>query len=415
MLKNIALSLLAVVLFTNSNFPPNAPILISPALGDYSTFGSAHLQVAASDADGDALDVSFYGRPTSNHAPNFTIAVLPDTQNYSESYPKYFDAQTSWIHNHQVDRNIQAVFHLGDVVNSNSSLTQWQNAAAAMSILGTDLPFGLAIGNHDQTPSGSPRGSTLNFNTYFGINIFAGRSYYGGHFGSNNDNSYILFSTSNLDFIVIFLEYDPFEILTPALRWADDLLQQYSNRLGIVVAHSILDTSGNWTSQGVALESALKDNPNLILMLSGHMHGARMRTDTFVSHIFTTILTDFQDLPNGGNGYLRLLEFKPALNQIEANVYSPVLDQNETHYSASHFLLNQNLTPTFRLLGSQHLAPTDSNASLYWPGMKFDRNYEWYVTVSDGQSTVTSPVWFFRPIVKGIELHFPTVELSNTR
>ena len=71
------------------------------------------------------------------------------------------------------------------------------------------LPFGIAVGNHDQAPAGDPDGpTTILFNQYFGAERFLGRAYYGGHHGNNNDNHFQLFSASDMDFIVVHLEYD---------------------------------------------------------------------------------------------------------------------------------------------------------------------------------------------------------------
>src|SRR5206468_9161282 len=63
----------------------------------------------------------------------------------------------------------------------------------------------------------------------FGVGRFQGRTYYGGHYGSNNDNWYDLFSASGMDFIVISFEYDT----TPdqaILDWGDQLLTTYRDR-----------------------------------------------------------------------------------------------------------------------------------------------------------------------------------------
>ena len=62
-----------------------------------------------------------------------------------------------------------------------------------------------------------------------GISRFNGRGYYGGHYGSDNDNHYELFSAAGMDFIIIHFEYDT----TPeqgVLDWADNLLTIYSDR-----------------------------------------------------------------------------------------------------------------------------------------------------------------------------------------
>jgi hypothetical protein len=68
-------------------------------------------------------------------SPDFSIIVLPDTQNESQYYPQVLSAETQWIANSQDALNIQAVLGLGDIVNSGSDNVQWANADAAFKIL----------------------------------------------------------------------------------------------------------------------------------------------------------------------------------------------------------------------------------------------------------------------------------------
>ena len=92
-----------------------------------------------------------------------------------------------------------------------------------MSILGTSLPFGVAIGNHDQSPNTDPNGSTANYNTYFGVDVFSSRPYYGGHRETgSNDDSDIFFSASGIDFMMVFLEFRYWEtVSSKILRFLD--------------------------------------------------------------------------------------------------------------------------------------------------------------------------------------------------
>jgi hypothetical protein len=108
---------------------------------------------------------------------------------------------------------------LGDCVengDNGGNNIEWMRADASYSIIenpGTTglpdgIPFGITVGNHDQSPNGDPTGTTTFYNQYFGAARFTGRSYYGGHYGTNNDNWFDLISTGGMDFIVISLEYD---------------------------------------------------------------------------------------------------------------------------------------------------------------------------------------------------------------
>ena len=95
-----------------------------------------------------------------------------------------------------------------------------------------------------------------NFNTYFGAARFAGKPWYGGHYGADNDNHFDLFEAGGMKFIVIFIEddYSMTSTTHPVLVWANNLLQTYSygDRRAIVVAHNLLygDPSRNFSIVG---------------------------------------------------------------------------------------------------------------------------------------------------------------------
>ena len=293
--------------------------------------------------------------------PDFVIVVLPDTQFYSKSYPYIFEDQTQWIFDNKGALNIVYVAHEGDIVDTADSGYQWVNADEAMSNLEPDIPYSVVPGNHDEP--------TTFYNTYFGVSRFLGRSYYGGYYGSNNDNNYTLFSASGIDFIVINLAYDESPD-TDILDWADWLLKTYSDRQGIVVSHYIigLGNPGAFGTQGQAIYDALKDNPNLFLMLCGHIHGEGRRTDTFNGNTVYTLLADYQDRDYGGDGWLRILEFSPANNEIRVKTYSPLLDQYETD-ADSQFTLSYNMTSSVSFnqrasSGNESVTPANLSVSL---------------------------------------------------
>ena len=266
------------------------------------------------------LDLTFYGRlKGTGSATDFTLVLIPDPQNESQYYPAVFTSQTNWIVAQQSSRNIVFVTTAGDMVNNASSTAEYINADAAMDILDpSGIPYSVGAGNHDLP-------STI-FNTYFGISRFSGKPWYGGHYGSNNDNSYSLFNASGMDFIIINLTYNP---STAVLDWADAILKANSGRRAIVESHSILNVDNSWSNQSVY--TALKDNPNLFLLLCGHTHtpndGAAYRSELGDDgHTIHIMLADYQDYPNGGNGILRILRFSPAADKIYATTYSPFTD-----------------------------------------------------------------------------------------
>ena len=285
---------------------------------------------------------------------DFSLIVLPDTQFYSESYPQLFHAQTQWIADNRAALDIAYVAHVGDCVesgNNGGNPVEWLVADAAMdriedpvaTALPEGIPYGIAVGNHDQSPTGSnSAGSTASYNQFFGASRFQGRAYYGGHYGSDNDHHVDYFSASGMDFMVVYFEYDTSPDSGP-LDWADALLAANPNRRAIAVAHFIINTAADFGTQGQAIYDALKDRPNLFLLLAGHRSGEARRTDVFAGNTVHTLLADYQSRNMGGDGWLRILEFSPSTDQIRVRTYSPWLDQYETD-SSSQFTLAYDMT-----------------------------------------------------------------------
>ncbi|MCA9951240.1 MAG: DNRLRE domain-containing protein, partial [Anaerolineales bacterium] len=406
-------SLLGILFFESVSYsvaaPASDPILVMPVNGSTDISISPTLEVNVSDPEGDAMTVSFYGRPVGFTAgEDFTIIAMPDTQHYTDipANEANFAAQTQWIVDNKDSRNIVFITGLGDIVQNGNVDSEWQIADTAYSLIEnpvttslTDgIPYGLSVGNHDQFPIGDSDGaSTTTFNEYFGVSRFAGRSYYGGHYGSNNDNNYQLFSAAGMDFIAIHFEYDT----TPdsdILDWADTLLTTYADRRAMISTHYMIGTSGSWGTQGEAIYNALSDHETLFLMLGGHVPGEGRRSDTAVNgNVVNTLLADYQSYTNGGNGFLRIMTFSPTNDTIEVETYSPTLNQYETD-SNSQFTLAYDMdgVAPFQLIGTNTNVPSGSNTSIIWPDLDGTTEYEWYVTVDDGSSPlVTSSTWSF--------------------
>lgn len=397
---------------------------------------NAPLSLTTTDPDGDNLTVTFHGRRvgSADVADEFSVVALPDTQFYSENVggnlAAIFSAQTDWIIAEKEARNIGFVLHLGDISqhgdNPATAASEWANASNAMyrlenpatTELQEGIPYVMAVGNHDQTPIGDADGTTTNFNTFFGVhpqtgvNHFAGKSYYGGvSEPAKADNNYCLVSAGGMDFIVISLEYDT----TPDaedLEWADSLLKAYPARRGIVITHHMVNTGNpaSFSTMGAALYEALKDNPNLMLMHGGHVHGEGRRSDVYAGRTVHSLLADYQGRDHGGDGWLRVMKFRPQLNRIDVETYSPTLDRFETDDNGRFSLdvdLKSGIGP-FTEIGSVTGAP--GSAALTWSGLEAGTRYEWYATVSDGTHTISTPVRSF--VTDGV-LFPPTIEISK--
>jgi uncharacterized repeat protein (TIGR02543 family) len=307
---------------------------------------------------------------------HFTIAVLPDTQFYSESYPAIFDQQTQWIADHAKSENIVFVTQLGDLVDSYNSAQQWDNAHNSMSIIeATGVPYSVVPGNHDMFYLND---DLTNYDAHFPYSGFAGYSWYGGHYPvTSNASNYELFSAMGQKFVVVNLVCES-TLLAQTANWADSILTQYSDRKAIVVTHGYIDTTGAYLeSESVsgldAWNGIVKLHSNVVAVLCGHYSGEYESTAAGVNGNTTyNLLTDYQSQPNGGNGWLRLYEFYPLSNKIKAVTYSPFLDQYQTDANSQFDLTVQQdshsvtfvsdgatYTTTVAASGSQIGAPQD--------------------------------------------------------
>ncbi|MDX9948145.1 MAG: DNRLRE domain-containing protein [Bacteroidales bacterium] len=253
-------------------------------------------------------------------AQDFTFVVIPDPQNETEYNPAMLTSQMDWIINHRYPDNLVFVTCVGDLVNS-GSWEEYLTADAAFDRLdNAGVPYSLGIGNHE---------SSSLWSRFFGVSRFSSKSWFGGSY--NDMNTYSLFSASGHDFILINLQFSP---TTDIINWADNLLSTYSNRRAIVEQHDILNVDNSWLNR--SSYDALRDHPNLFLMVCGHMNtstdGAAYVAGTGTDgHTIHVVLANYQAI-SYGNGYLRLLRFSPANDRIYMTTYSPWTKSSLTTY-----------------------------------------------------------------------------------
>jgi hypothetical protein len=406
---------------------PIAAQLISPPNNTSNLGGAATLKAAVSNTAPGDLTVTYFGRQPPQPGPgaDFLIAVLPDTQNYAReasgsgaATKEMWFAQTEWIITNRVAQNIAYVATLGDCVQNADDLTEWRNATNAMyrlelpsrTLLADGVPYGVTVGNHDQDPAGDLDGPTIYYNQYFGTAHFSGKSYYGGHFSSNNDSWFDLFSAGGMDFLVFSFEYGRYG--TTIMDWANDVLATNQNRRVIVLTHHAGDdtpddsTVSPHSAQGGAIYDALKTNPNFFLMLGGHVFnegGEGRRSDTYNGRTVRTLISDYQGRFNGGNGLMRLMYFSPSNNLVSVKTYSPYTGNYETDAN-SQFSFPYNMQPNgagapgtpWLALGTNTAVSPGSLSSFVWPGLQANKTYEWYVTVTDaaGNRVISAPSRF---------------------
>jgi 3',5'-cyclic AMP phosphodiesterase CpdA len=276
---------------------------------------------------GETIRVNF---SVTGGAEEFTIIALPDTQHYSDLHPELYHAQTAWIAEQVHLQNIVFVTHLGDIVqNREQDESEWIVADAAMARLDGIVPYSVLPGNHDMALDGI---ATF-YETYFPASRFEDYDWWGGDFNKNKNN-YQLFSAGGDDYIILHVQFCPPD---EAISWADEVLEKYADRRAILSTHSFLDqesqrvgkckATSDGKNSGINLWNKLvTPNPNIFLVLSGHIPGAARRTDSPNGIEIFQLLSDYQDDENYGNGYLRIMRFQPNADRIQVTTYSPAVD-----------------------------------------------------------------------------------------
>jgi len=382
---------------------PNEPVAAFPAPGATNVDTAVTLSTTVSDPGPGPLNVSVALRRAS--APEFTIIAVPDTQFYSESYPTIFTSQMQWIIDNISTRNIVFVTHEGDIVNQNT-VTQWDRANQNLSMLDGKVPYGMGPGNHEQP--------TTMYNQYFPYTRYETRDWYRGHYQNLNDNNVQVFSGGGMNFVIVHLEFCP---PAGAVTWADSMLKQYPDHIGIMTTHGYLNEAAQRSVHGCLDTQYLWDglavrNPNLHFMLSGHVHDESRRVDMANGHPVYQMLADYQARTNGGDGWLRILRFVPAESKVYVQTYSPWLNRFETDAN-SEFTLDFPMGEAFQNVGSTSAA-NGSTVFFTPPGLQYDTTYEWQVTVTNASGkSRTGPLWTFTTAPDGT-VHRPPVAASQT-
>ncbi len=290
------------------------------------------------------------GRPV--HVPKYvpgswTLVVLPDTQYYSASYPDLFFDQTRWILANKDRYDIRFVLHVGDLVNGDVA-GQWSQASNALALLDGQVPYAVVPGNHDY--GGFYPSRTTGLNAYFPPSRFAGEPSFGGVKDAGRlENSYHLFSAGGVDWLVLALEFGP---RNAAVAWADSVAEQFPDRRIIYLTHAYLyddDTRYDWAAKGVAQscnphfystdwdpdgtndgeelwQKLVRRHPGSVLVVGGHVTNdgqGKLASRNDAGGVVHQMAVNYQTGILGGEGCLRLLEFRPDGKTVQIKTYSP--------------------------------------------------------------------------------------------
>ena len=168
-----------------------------------------------------------------------------------------------------------------------------------------------------------------------------------------------------MDFLLLSLEFNAPDYV---LDWARRVLAAYPDRRAIVATHSYVDTAGGLTTQvnradggnsGQDIwEELVRPSCSVFLVVNGHFSdevtAEARRTDTNAcGQPVQAMLSDYQDRPRGGDGWLRYLTFDPGADEIRAFTYSPFLGQFETD-ADSQFTVPYDMSEPARPPGGRH-------------------------------------------------------------
>jgi hypothetical protein len=287
--------------------------------------------------------------------PDFTVIALPDTQYYSESYPNILTSQMQWIVNNAASLNIKMVLGLGDIVNNSNDATEWTNADSAYKLLdAAHIPYFAAIGNHDYdnySPAGRTS-ATTQYNNYFGPARYRTSYWFSPYWTSSfpansNENFYGVLDINGQPYLIMALEFYPRDSV---LNWAAQVIQSNADKQVIIITHSYeyfdntrVSSCNSFDAQYYGLGAdndgdsmwakLMRQYSNISMVLSGHeIRGAGQgaaghRMDLGVhGNLVNQILSNYQNMTNGGNGYLRIMKFHPSSDTIDVSTYSPYLN-----------------------------------------------------------------------------------------
>lgn len=310
--------------------------------------------------------------------------MIPDLQGYAKNKASQPIARlmTAWIANHIEALNIKMVLCVGDVVEQNDRISngfsgdltskeQWQGMSDAFDVLDGRVPYLVATGNHDYTYSldGIKR---THINSYFPIERNLRNKESICQFGLDSDENpaiencaFELKASDGQDYLFLNLEFAPRDTV---LKWAQQVvgLEEYADHRVVVMTHGYLNAKSQRLAgkckvttyeplvrngkivkiRGVELpdgnngediwQKLVQPSSNIELVVCGHISGCGFRTDkNQAGKEVHQMLFDAQSMGggyegNGGDGWLRILEFKPDGSTVKVTTFSPLFDISPT-------------------------------------------------------------------------------------
>ncbi|NMO96560.1 S-layer homology domain-containing protein [Paenibacillus lemnae] len=383
--------------------------------GQYAVNGSISIMVQDEIAVGGASGAS---RPVTEDPYDFSFAWMSDTQYYSQSYPHIYRKNVQWLADNKEDLKLKYVIHTGDLVDKSEQEYQWLEADRNMKVLeDAQIPYGVLAGNHDV---GHQTGDYEAYKKYFGDWRFKNSPVFGGSYDDNRGH-YDLISAGGNDFIIVYMGWG---LQEQEIQWMNEVVAKYPERKAILSLHEYLLVSNNRAPIADEIfEKVVKPNKNVIAALSGHYHDAELNTeelddngDGIPDRKVYQMLADYQGAPEGGLGYIRLMQFDVANNKLHIKTYSPYLDDYNYYKpdqfpGKDEFSLDLDLQPRLKRVATDYIGVSvytnekigqveqvnsGNTASVNWSGLAGNQYYQWYVKAEDDFSGMTlSDIWGF--------------------
>lgn len=312
-------------------------------------------------------------------AETFSLVVLPDTQYYTQTETRntiYFKSQTAWIAANRDAKSIAFVMHLGDIQNDGNPYyartddiyqpdfsrptglvpddAQFRRASEAIGILDrAGVPYSLLPGNHDFIDH-NIKDEPIYYLKWFGPQRYAGMPTYGGASPATPTtpwaglNTWHTFEAGGYRFLNIALQFAPDR---HDLAWAQSVINANPGLPTIVTTHALLNTTGYQASYRPINDLFVRNNPQVVMTINGHINGAFRQTVTNIAgQPVQQMLVDYQfeEFPGyfDGGGYLRTMEFDVDAGTVQVETYSPVANAYLTD-SANRFTLPLDLASRF--------------------------------------------------------------------
>lgn len=297
---------------------------------------------------------------------SYTWIWLPDPQTYNKfgRNQPLFEGMIQWIKDQRKKLNIQLVFCTGDLVEQNNilqpdsvngdqtSLEQWRAVSTAFNKLNGILPYVLCTGNHDYGIK-SAENRYSQFNSYFPpqgnpltkqLLVEMAPNAQGA--ATLENACYEWKSPGGQAFLLFSLEFAPRK---EVLAWAKEVAARpaYKNHIALVITHSYLNSTGerivkeNYAltdgNYGEAIyQQLIQPSSNIRFVFSGHIGnsdahrdqvGYRLDTNKAMKEIHQIVFNAQREgggwHGNGGDGWLRILEFLPDKKTLKVYTFSP--------------------------------------------------------------------------------------------